>query len=67
MKRRVIISIYDDSLGIGEAISYVDKVGYDTACIKKDCIWRFNDGRCVRVDIVKNKGSIKFDVWKGNK
>ena len=48
MKRRVIISIYDDGLRIGEAISLIDKVGYDSTCFEKDCIWRFSDGHYVR-------------------
>ena len=65
MKRRVIISIYDDGLRIGQAISLIDKVGYDSTCFEKDFIWRFSDGHYVRADIAKNKESIKFDIWKG--
>ena len=33
--------------------------------IHGDCIWRFSDGHYARADIAKNKGSIKFDIWKG--
>lgn len=65
MKRRVIISIYDDGLRIGEAIRLIGKVDYDSTCFEKDCIWRFSDGHYARADIAKNKGSIKIDIWKG--
>ncbi len=66
MKRRVIVSIYDDYITIGDAINLLSNIGYDNSLgWEKDCIWRMSDGHLVRADIATNKGSLKLDIWKG--
>lgn len=65
MRRRVIVHIHDDCLRIGEALKLIsDGVGYDNTFFERDCVWRLSDGHCVYVDLAKNKGSIRFDIWK---
>lgn len=74
MKRRVIVSIYDDRLSIGRAIKLLDAVGLDKINYLKNgneadggwkhgCLCEMSDGHIVNVDTEKNKGSIKFDIW----
>ena len=66
MKRRIIVSIYDDGITIGDALNLLSDIGYDNHFDwEKDCIWRMSDGHLVRADIATNKGSLKFDIWKG--
>lgn len=68
MKRRVIVSIYDDCLTIGDALKLLSDLGYDNRLgWEKDCIWKMSDGHLVRADLASNKGSLKFDIWKGQK
>lgn len=65
MKRRIIVSIYDDFLSIDDAFNLLSNIGYDhSGGWEKDCIWKMSDGHLVRADIASNKGSLKFDVWK---
>ena len=67
MKRRVIVSIYDDRLSIGQAIKLLDAVEFDRSKAnngwKHGCLWEMSDGHIVNVDTERNKGSIKFDIW----
>lgn len=68
MNRKVIVHIHDDGLKIGEALRLIcDGVNYDNACFERDCIWRLSDGHWVYADLARNKGSIRFDVWKEKK
>jgi hypothetical protein len=65
MKRRIIVSIYDDGITIGDALNLLSNLGYDNSLgWEKDCIWKMSDGHLVRADIASNKGSLKFDIWK---
>lgn len=65
MKRRIIISIYDDCLQIGAALDLLSAIGYDSSGgWDTDCVWEMSDGHWVRADIKTNKGSIKFDIWR---
>lgn len=69
MNRKVIVHIYDDGLRIGEALRLIcDGIDYDNTRFERtDCAWRLSDGHCVYVDLAKNKGSIRFNVWKEKK
>lgn len=65
MNRKVIVHIHDNGLRIGEALRLIcDGVDYDNTCFERDCAWRLSDGHYVYVDLARNKGSIRFDVWK---
>ena len=68
MNRKIIIHIHDDTLRIGDAIKMLDKIDYNNAgYFNRYCAWRFDGGSCVEVDIAKNKGSIRFDIWNGRR
>lgn len=65
MKRRVILTIHDNMLSIGEAFKLLDTIDYDHSYgWDRTCIWIMSDNHNVMVDIAKNKHSIKFDIWK---
>lgn len=65
MGSKVIVHIHDDGLRIGEALKLIcDGIDYDNTHFERDCAWRLSDGHCVYADLVRNKGSIRFDIWK---
>ena len=65
MGYKVIVHIHDDDLRIGEALRLIcDGVSYDDVHFERDCAWRLSDGHCVYADLARNKGSIRFDIWK---
>lgn len=65
MGSKVIVHIHDDDLCIGEALRLIcDGIDYDNTHFERDCAWRLSDGHCVYADLARNKGSIRFDIWK---
>ena len=65
MGSKVIVHIHDDGLRIGEALRLIsDGIDYDNTHFERDCAWRLSDGHCVYADLARNKGSIRFDIWK---
>lgn len=65
MKRRVILSIHDDGMTIGDAFDLLSALKYDSSGgWERSCYWKMSDGHCISVDIARNKGSICFDIWK---
>lgn len=58
MKRRIIVSIYDDGITIGDALNLLSNLGYDhSGGWEKDCIWKMSDGHLVRADIASIKAA----------
>ena len=68
MKRRVILSIYDDGTTIGDAFDLLSALKYDNhGGWDTRCFWITSDGYRICADIARNKGSICFDIWKEKK
>ena len=56
MGSKVIVHIHDDDLRIGEALRLIcDGIDYDNTHFERDCAY---------ADLARNKGSIRFDIWK---
>lgn len=65
MGSKVIVHIHDNDLRVGEALKLIcDGIDYDNTHFERDCAWRLSDGHCVYADLARNKGSIRFDIWK---
>ena len=65
MGSKVIVHIHDGDLRIGEALKLIcDGIDYYNTHFERDCAWRLSDGHCIYADLARNKGSIRFDIWK---
>ena len=63
MKRRLIISIYDDTLSFNDLFKILRAVDYDHRYFEKELICEMSSGHAVRFLVGKTK-SIKADIWR---